>query len=179
MVKLIADLVEVDALSAFSHSQEAVLLQDAVRLGGEVAWIELMNRLERGEWRLSFSAREWLGNATMVDIASRWVDGDVERARVLANVTTPEGTPLSPIARYLIDDFGADNQVLSHLVGQFISGSWTGKESDRIKSHIVEVETWIAEAGQSAAVRSWGRKLIANLEARRQNVLQEEEERGW
>lgn len=178
-VKLLADLIEADALSAYSGSEEAGLLQDAVRLGGEEAWTDLMDRLERGEWRLSFSVREWLGNAVTMEVAERWVGGAVERARVLANVTKPGGTPLGPVTRYLIDNFGNDDRVTSHLVGQFISGMWSGNESERITSQIAEIHSWLAEPGQSAAVKSWGRRLVANLEARRRNVIQEEEERDW
>jgi hypothetical protein len=179
VVKLVADLVEADALTAFSRSEETSLLQDAVRLGGEEAWVELMDRLQRGEWRLSISAREWLGNAVTVDIAKNWVGESFERARTLANVTKPGGTQLAPVARYLIDEFGKDDQVPSHLVGQFTSGMWTGNESERIASQIANVQSWIAEPGQSTGVKSWSRKLIASLTARRQSVLLEEEERGW
>jgi len=179
LVKLVADLVEADALSAFSGSEESRLLQDAVRLGGEEAWVELMDRLKRGEWRLSFSARDWLGDAVEVDVARRWVDGSIERARTLANVTKPGGSSLSPTARFLIDEFGDDEKVPSYLYGQFISGMWSGNESTRIASQIAEVREWINEPGQSSAVKSWGRKLITSLENRRRSVLEEEEERGW
>lgn len=179
LAELLADLIEADALSAYSSSEESILLQDTVRAGGEPVWASFMERLERGQWRLSFSVREWLGEAVPVEAAKQWVGTNVERARVLANVTTPGGHQLSPTARFLIEEFGQDERVPSHLVGQFISGMWTGNESERISSQISEVQAWIAEPGQSAEVKSWARKLAANLEARRTAVLQEEEERGW
>lgn len=176
---LLADLIEADALSAYSSSEESSVLQDTVRLGGEPVWASLMERLERGQWRLSFSVRDWLGEAVPVDVAKRWVGSSVERARVLANVTKPGGSELSPTARFLIEGFGQDERVPSHLVGQFISGMWTGNESERISSQISGVQAWIAEPGQSTEVKSWARKLVANLEARRGHVVQEEEEEGW
>lgn len=179
LAELLAELIEADALSAYSSSEESVLLQDTVRAGGEPVWASFMERLERGQWRLSFSVREWLGEAVPVEAAKQWVGTDVGRARVLANVTTPGGHQLSPTARFLIEEFGQDERVRSHLVGQFISGMWTGDESERISSQISEVQAWIAAPGQSTEVRSWARKLVANLESRRTVVLQEEEERGW
>ncbi|KQW06327.1 hypothetical protein ASC66_07395 [Leifsonia sp. Root4] len=181
LVRLVADLVEADAIHAFSGSEESRLLQEAVSAGGEEAWVELMTRLERGDWRLSFSAREWLGTAATVEEADRWVGGSVERARILANVTKPGGATLAPVARYLIDTFGEDERVSSHLVGQFISGLWSGNESDRINSQIAEVQSWLATPSPtpSDAMRAWSRRLVASLEARLRAVIQEEEERGW
>lgn len=179
LADLLADLIEADALSAYSSSKESRLLQDTVRGGGEPVWTSLMERLERRQWRLSFSVRDWLGEAVSIDIAKRWVGDSVERARVLANVTTPGGQQLSPTARFLIEEFGQDDRVPSHLVGQFISGMWSGNESERISSQISQVQAWIAEPEQSTEVKSWARKLVAHLEARRGAVLQEEEEQGW
>ncbi|WP_419818564.1 hypothetical protein [Glaciibacter flavus] len=179
LVRLIVDLVETDAIHAFSGSEENRLLQDAVRAGGEEAWVEVMTRLERGEWRLSFSAREWLGTAATVEEVDRWVGRSVERARLVANVTKPGGATLAPVARYLIDMFGEDERVSSHLVGQFVSGMWSGNESDRINSQIAEVRSWLATPTPSDAVRAWARRLVTNLEARLRAVIQEEEERGW
>jgi hypothetical protein len=179
LAELLADLIEADALSAYSSSEESRLLQETVQGGGEPVWTSLMDRLEQRQWRLSFSVRDWLGEAVSVDVAKRWVGDSVERARVLANVTTPGGQQLSATARFLIEEFGQDDRVPSHLVGQFISGMWSGNESERISSQISQVQAWIAEPGQSAEVKSWARKLVAHLEARRGAVLQEEEERGW
>jgi hypothetical protein len=179
VVDLIADMVEADALSAFSGSEESQLLQEAVALGGEDAWVDLMDRLGRGEWRLSFSAREWLGDAVDVAVAKRWVGTSVERARTLANVTNPGGTSLSPTVRYLIDEFGGDEKVPSYLYGQFVSGMWSGNESVRIGLQIEEVQAWLAEPGQSRAVAQWGQELIAHLEAGQQRAIQDEAERDW
>ncbi|TAM66469.1 MAG: hypothetical protein EPN48_15460 [Microbacteriaceae bacterium] len=178
VVRLIADLVEAGALT-LSGTEDGKLLQDAVHLAGDDGWTELMDRLGRGEWRLSFSVREWLGTAATVGIAKRWVGSSVERARVLANVTKPDGAELSPIACYLIEEFGDDERVPSYLVGQFISGFWSGNESDRIASQIVQVKGWIAVPGQSTAVKSWGRKLVSSLDYRRRSAVEEEQERGW
>lgn len=179
VVRLLADLIEMDAISAFSGSEEDRLLQDAVALAGEAGWLELMDRLERGEWRLSFSVDNWLGNAVEANVAERWVGESLERARVLAGVTKPGGRPLSETARFLIDNFGHDDRVPSQLVGQFISGMWSGNESDRIASQMEDVRSWIDEPGQSSSVRSWGRKLLEDLDTRRRAVLEAEAEGGW
>jgi hypothetical protein len=179
VVSLIADLVESDSIKAFSGSEENRLLAKATRLGGEAAWVQLMDRMEKGEWRLSFSAREWLGNAAELEWACRWVGDDVTRAGVLANVTKPGGADLSPIAQYLIEHFAHDSSVSSRLAGQFISGMWTGNESDRIKSQVTQVQGWVSASPEAHELRKWGRALIADLENRLGRVTRDEEERGW
>ncbi|WP_308465525.1 ATP-binding protein [Rathayibacter soli] len=178
VAQLIADLIDVGALSAFAGSTEVGLLQDAVRLGGEPAWVDLMDRLDKGQWRLSVSIDNWLGNALSVEIAERWVGASVERARALAGVTKPGGRPLSPVARFLIDKYGNDPQVESRLRGQFISGMWTGNISDHLGRQIADVRSWLSEPKQSRAVRLWARTLVTGLEEGRQQALLEEEEQG-
>ncbi len=179
LVDLLADLVQADALHAWDGSDESKLLQEALRLAGPKSWIGLIDRIEHGEWRLSISVREWLGNATDVSNAANWVAGSVERARLLAGVTDPGGSSLSPIAAFLIEEFGDDERISSYLVGQFVSGMWSGSESDRISNQIAQVQGWISEPGQSAPVRAWAKELLSYLEDRRQAALQHEEERGW
>ena len=83
------------------------------------------------------------------------------------------------MAAFLIEEFGEDEQISSYLVGQFVSGMWSGNESDRIANQIAQAQGWISEPGQSAAVRAWAKDLLSYLEDRRQAVLQHEEERGW
>lgn len=179
LADLVADLIEVDALNAYSSSMESSILRDTVRVGGEEVWLSFMERLKKGQWRLSFAVRDWLGEAVSIEAAKRWVGSDLENARLLANVTKPGGLQLSPTARFLIEEFGQDQQVSSHLVGQFISGGWTGNESDRISSQISEVQAWIDEPGQSNEVKAWAQKLMESLDRIRRSVIQEEEERGW
>ncbi len=179
VVKLLADLVESDAINAFSGSDESQLLQEAVGLAGEEGWVELMGRLELGEWRLSVSTREWLGHAADLDTAKRWVGSNVERARILANVTDPGASPLSTTIRYLLDEFGADDHVSSSLVGSYVSGMWSGNESERIAGQLEQVRAWMNEPAQSSAVKSWCRRLIGSLEDSRRDALEREAERGW
>jgi hypothetical protein len=179
VVKLLADLVKSDAISIFSGSNETRLLREAVRLSGEEGWVEIMGRLERGEWRFSFSTREWLGHATDLDTARRWVGSNIERARILASVTNLGGSPLSPMVRYLLDEFGADEKVSGSLVGSYVSGMWTGNESDRIARQLEQVRAWMNEPAQSSAVKSWCRRLISSLEASRREAFEREAERGW
>jgi len=179
VVKLLADLVEADALNAFSGSDDSKLLQEAVQLAGEEGWIELMERLVRGEWRLSFSTQEWLGLAVDHETAKRWVGSNVDRARSLARVTNPGGSPLSATVRYLLDEFGTDEQISESLVGSYVSGMWSGNESDRVARQLKQVREWMNEPAQSNSVKSWCRRLIAGLEESRRVALEREAERGW
>lgn len=176
---LLADLIEADALQAHSGSEESRLLQRAVAAGGEEAWTLLMSRLADGSWRLSWSVRGWLGSAVPVDVAERWVGADLERARLLASVSSVGGAELSEIGRFLLNAYGHDVRVSSSLVGEFISGAWSGKESDHLRGQIEQVRHWLEGPDESDAVRRWVGDLERSLEAERARALQREAEDYW
>lgn len=180
LARLLSDLVEADAIRIYSTSREANLLRDSIELAGTPAWQEAMSRISApGSFRLSFAVRDWLANVVPIEDAAAWVDGSVERARVLASVTPVGGEVQSPVVRYLLAGFGDDERVPSILVGHFMSGFWTGNESSRIERQIAQVDGWLQDQTASEAERRWCRSLIENLRGRLERVLQEEQEGEW
>ncbi len=176
---IMADLVESDALSIYDGSEELAVFREAIRAGGEPVWLNIMERVRGGSWRLSFSFRAWLASAVDLDAAQAWVGGSVEYARILASVASVGDTSISDVGAYLLNDFGTDERVSASLVGDFLSGMWTGNESDRIASQINQVRGWIETPGQSVSVKRWARKLQRSLETRLMHVLEEEQEEDW
>jgi hypothetical protein len=176
IVALIADFLEDDAFTSVLGIEEIKLLQEAVRINSENTWTELMERIERGQWRLMSYTRDWLGGAASLNTVKKWVGNDIKRARLLAEVTKPDGITISPIVRYLLDNFGHDKKVSECLVNYFFYGSWSGNMSDNIAAQIAKVQNWIDEPGQSQAMKQWGRKLINDLKERQRNAFKEEAE---
>ncbi|BCT76430.1 hypothetical protein SCMU_22720 [Sinomonas cyclohexanicum] len=176
LARMLADFIETGALSAYSGSEESQLLRRSVRASGEPVWRDLMDRLEGGSWRLSFALRDWMADAVDVSVARSWVGDSEDRGRILGSVASVGGGDLSPVVRFLIDNFGDDGRVSSALVGQFVSGSWTGNESDRIARQISQVEGWLSDHSQSRTVKGWARKLVRSLEAERERALEREAE---
>lgn len=174
----VAALISTGAISGFSGSEEAALLRQAVSGADRFVWEHLMDQLANGDWRLSLSVQEWLGDAVPVATAENWVHGEVQRARVLAGVLKPEGDKLSPVVLYLLSSFGDDENIRGRLIGGFISGSWTGNESALIDGQLETVGRWRA-AATHPAVSSWLSELSEYLRRRRRAALQEEAERGW
>ncbi|MFJ3035717.1 hypothetical protein ACIPC2_15010 [Curtobacterium pusillum] len=175
---LVAALISKGVISGFSGSEEAALLRQAVGEADPVVWEHLMDQLADGDWRLSLSVQEWLGDAVSVATAENWVSGELERARVLAGVVKPEGDMLSPAVVYLLSSFGHDEKIRGRLIGGFISGSWTGNESALIDGQLETVARWRAAAAHPAVV-TWLNELVEYLRRRRKAALQEEAERGW
>ncbi len=178
VASLVSDLISNGTFSAFSGSEESGLLRQAVGESDPSVWGRLMDRLVEGDWRLSLSVQEWLGDAVATGVAEDWVAGDLGRAQVLASVVKPAGDVLSSTVVYLLTSFSGDEQIRNRLVGGFVSGGWVGNESDLLDGQIETVERWRSAASQPA-VLSWLRELVQYLRRRRDIALQEEAERGW
>lgn len=178
-LRLLVELAEDDALNAFMDSDEDALLREAVAAGGVEGWAHVVNRLEAGAWRLAFPSRAWLSGAVDIEVVKAWVATSVERARIIAEVTSLGGDTFSPVARFLLDHFGSDKRVASTLMGELISGFWSGNESDRIKGQIQQVTRWLEQPRQSRAVKKWARTQLRWLRIRLDETLQQEAEEDW
>ena len=164
----------------YSGSQEKGLFGRALKLAGKETWIELLDRLAKREsWKLAFSTQGWVADIIDLDVIESWVGDSIDRAKTVASVASVGSDELSPVASFLLSRFGDERGVTSPLVGEFISGMWSGNESDRIKGQIAQVKRWLAQPGQSEGAKRWCRKLLEHLESRLGDVLQGEQEHDW
>ncbi len=155
------------------EQEEAPVLGGLRSLGRKnlVDWARL-------RWATSspFAARGWLAAAVDTDVARTWVGEDAARARALASAAPVGGAELADVVRFLLTDFGDDDEVASALVGEFISGTWWGPESDRLERQIEEVDGWIHHPGVPEEVVRWARRLKDHLNGRLRVVEQREAE---
>ncbi len=180
LVALFVGLVEDDSSRIFSDARESSLFKNAVELAGADAWRSIVDRIVvGGSFRLGFRTRGWLAGATTPQVAADWVGDSIDHARALASVASVGGAQLSPIVKFLINNFGQDDRVRSALVGDFVSGSWTGNESARIERQIQEVSGWMQDASATDAERQFCRRLFESLEDGLGHVRQEEQEEDW
>ncbi|KQW05600.1 hypothetical protein ASC66_11505 [Leifsonia sp. Root4] len=179
VVRLFADLIEANGLGILGDSAERQALEACVRLGGPAAWLLLMDRIEGGAWRVRMFTEGWLADSTEISVVRDWVGASVERARLVAAAASVGDTEIAPIARYLLQDFGSDEKVISALSSQFSSGGWSGKESEHIALQLDQLNTWISRDGESAAVKGWGRKLLLSLQGEKKRAAEREAEELW
>ena len=176
LAELFVGLIEGDALSTYEGSDELKLLKSAVRAADFEVWESIMNKVADGSWRVGLATRGWVSDAADVDDARRWVGADAGRARALASGAGVGGAELSDVVRYLLREFDGDQDVAGALVGNLISGFWSGPESDRIKGQIETVEGWIRRPGEATPVVKWARRLRDHLADRLIAVEQREAE---
>ena len=179
LARLLTDLIDDGVLSPHGGSEEVQLWHQALKAAGEPAWLDVMDRIECGSWRFSFGMDVWLAGAVELQVVERWVGTSVERARIVASLAPMEGNTLPPVAGFLLENFSQDDQVNSALVGQFVSGSWSGNQSDRISQQITQVEGWLSDRSLSRKAKHWIRGLTASLEAWRVRALEREAEGHW
>lgn len=179
VAKLLLDLIEADAVVGYESSHEYKVLRAALKSSGSRAWSEAMNRIEAGSWRLALTARGWLAAAVDLETAKNWVAGRLDRARLLASVASIGDNRMSDIGRYLLINFGSDRQVSSALASEFISGSWTGNESDRISRQIEQLAGWLKSPHETKAVKAWISELMEDLVRDKERALEREAEETW
>ncbi len=176
LARLIFDLIDADSLMILEGQDEANLIAQCFRLHPEPLWKDLSGRLAGGSWRIQIEIRGWLLAVVPVEIIERWVGTDVGRARLVAPVAPVGDEEPTTVARFLLGRFGKDEKVTSALWGQFISGFWTGPESDRIARQIEQLNGWRQRADEPPGVRNWAKGMIQDLEARRRAALEMEAE---
>ncbi|MBM7331750.1 hypothetical protein JS562_54320 [Agrobacterium sp. S2] len=143
---------------------------------GEAGWREVMDRAQTGAWHLQLELGPWVTEVVSPDVITTWVGEDVERARVVAALTSAKGATSSPVVRFLLEAFGTDEKVDAHLYFGYITGTWSGPESDRLAGFISQLEGWIAAASEPAAVKRWAVKVVAALKVQLEEARQREAE---
>jgi hypothetical protein len=191
LTRLLLDLVDAGSIMIHEGSEESELLARCARLHPQAVWDDVTGRLERGSWRIQMEIRGWLLNAVPLEVIEAWVGDDVRRARLVASITPvggeepigapptvpPAGEEPSPVARFLLAGFGEDEKVASSLWAQFISGFWTGPESERIAGQIEQLNKWRQRPEEPLGVRTWAAAMIRDLEVRRRAAVEREAER--
>jgi hypothetical protein len=176
LLRTLLDLVDRGALMMHAGEQEASVLQEVVRKMGREALTPVFDTVRGGSWRVKMAVRGWLIAEFDPRIMIAWIGKDLRRARVVASVAgVPEEGPPNELLRYLLDKFGDDDAVASSLVGEYISGSWWGQESDHLARQIAHLSVWL-DTPESESVKRWARRVIVSLEARRRQTLREEAE---
>lgn len=180
LAKLILDLIHEGEVMVLSQDDESQLLSRCATLDPENTWGELAGRLTSGEaWRIQMQIRGWLLNSFPIETIVRWVNKDLARAQLVASIASPGDVTPTPVALYLLENFGEDDTVRSSLMGQFMSGFWTGPESSRISSQIQQLSGWRSNSDYPREVRKWAADLSTQLEQRLQEVRVREAERGF
>jgi hypothetical protein len=168
-------LLENNAFHAFDGSAEEELFREATRGAGPDGWHKTMEHLT-GTPRLQGMARAWLTGVIDLAEVEDWVGDDLERARLVASVTTPGSAQLNPVGRFLIANFGTDHQVASGLRMGYISGNWFGNYSARCQELVDQLTGWLIEPAEPQAVKDWAESTIQALEIQRDEALQREAE---
>lgn len=175
-------LLENDAWNPFESSGEAEgeddLLHDTIRKVGPVGWRKTMERLAASP-RLRTNFGSWLACAVDLAEVKEWVGTNLERARLVARITTPGDTQVDPVGRFLLANFGTDDEVASALQLNYMVGVWRGNYSAHCQAQIDLLTGWINNPAEPQQVEDWARSMIAGLTAERDRALQNEAEGGW
>ena len=180
----LADLV-LDLLSSglvmIDSDEEARILGAAAEAQPAVVWEHVSERMG-SDWRIQLGVRGWFAAHVPVEVIKPWVGGSVARARVVAGIASlkgaADGKP-SPVGRYLLAEFVDDDEIRALLYGDFVSGSWTGPESERIAGQVGHLQNWRTDRNEPAGLRRWAGEAIEHLEGRRLQALEWEAEQRW
>ncbi len=171
-------LLENDAWNPFEGSEEDDLLREIIRRVGPGGWRKTMERLAASP-RLRTTFGSWLAGAVDLTEAKAWVGTDLGRARLVARVATPGGDQVDPVGRFLLTNFGTDDEVASALRLNYMVGVWRGNYSAHCQAQIDRLTSWISNPAEPQQVKGWARSMIAALTAERDRALQNEAEGGW
>lgn len=176
LLAILLKQIDAGAISAYEGSSEQEFLREVIAAAGPESLVELLQLIQGGSWRLQMDFRGWLTSVYDSPTLIEWIGSDLERARVIASLTGIGEGPPSEIVKFLLAEFADDDQVKSPLYGDFISGSWWGNESDRLKGQIAQMTSWINDRELAAGVKNWAREVVAGLRRRLEVVLVQEAE---
>jgi hypothetical protein len=178
VVAQVLDMIDKDLVLHHS-TPEARLLVHLAATDPRALWEMIGEQLERGNWKLSMSIRGWLTSSVDVDVLRDWVGGRLDRARLLANVASAGEDAPSPLALYLLTDFGTDDEVRSGLAADFVSGAWSGPWSGRIRHQLDALSSGWDRPEAPDGVRSWSHDMRERLKAELVRRLEREAEQRF
>ncbi len=174
---LLLELIEAHGLMLHEGDQQAALLVRCALEKPLETWHEVTERLA-GSWRVQADIREWLLPNLPSSMVLDWIDGDVERGRLIAAIAPVDDDAPSEVVAHLLETFPGDQEIASSLYGTYVSGSWMGPESAKLKRQIAALEGW-RKWPSPPRVREWASGVTASLERRLSQVLEEEAERDF
>ncbi len=169
----------------------------------EVIWPVLSNQLLSTNWKVRTRLRHLLGDELISfgDTHDNKIEGNVLfklSDQILKNwcITHPKQAPKviagmmplynksrecwiwHPFAKWLIDQFGANEEVLKEISSNMKSFGWSGSVIPHLEKQIEVLEN--VRDHSFANVRIWARKMVTSLrkEIERERLLDEEEEHG-
>lgn len=154
-------------------AEEEQLLRDTIEKTGPDGWRKTMERITPSP-RMQAVFNSWLADAVDLAVAKEWVGTDLARARILARVAETGGDKIRPAARFLLTDFGADDEVSAALGMTYLTGGYAG----RCQAQISQLTGWTSDPAEPPEVKIWAQTLIARLTAERGRALQNEAEYG-
>lgn len=168
-------LLESDGYMPFGDSEETKLLRETVGKVGPEGWLKTMDRIAASP-RMQTTFHGWLASAVDFTVAEAWVGTDLQRARLLAEVTTLSGDKVDPdkvdpVARFLLTSFGNDDEVASSLRMNYILDTSSGDYSANYQAQINRLTGWIDVPDETHQVRTWARRTVAALTAQRDQAL--------
>ncbi len=178
LLMMLLDLVEAGDYRFHPGPEGNRLLRDAVVASGDEGWREMMTRLAGGSWQIRVAAGRWLGGAADVDTVRAWIEGRVERARLVASAAAPGGEHIDPVAQFLISAFGSDDQVSGSLRDALILASYWGPEATQYQRLIDRVTAWQPANGESSEVLRWIELTLEWLKTMRDAAARREAEPG-
>jgi hypothetical protein len=176
---LMLDLINDHGLMIFGDSEEGDLLKAAATRDPKAVWGALASELDGPHWKVQMNLRKWFLQSVPVDVIVPWVNGARDSARKVAALADPGTKEPTPIARFLLTDFGDDDEVKNELAVAFISGTWMGPLSSRLAEQIAQLEGWITDGNGPGGVEKWAAEMIRKLRSDRDRALKEEAEDRW
>lgn len=176
LAKIILDLIS-GGIIVLQDDQEAVLFQQCARHAPDDVLSELGVRLQEGDWRIVMGLRGWGAEGFPVETVATWIDDSSEKAVLVASIAKAGDEQPTPLARWLLENFGDSDEVGSELAAEFMSGTWVGNWSSRIESQIRQLGTW--RTLDSQPVQRWAEKMIEGLKADLERTLRSEAEERW
>ena len=178
---LVLDLIEHPGRVLSMGSDEATeLLRAALQQRPGVVWRHIGDRLERGSPRVSSYLEQWdLLAGTEPAPIQEWIGANVNRARIVAGISSLGENEPTPMTRHLLATFGNDKNITSVLKLKLDCELQVGKRSEYIQRQIDRLDLWRKNIAEPIGVRRWARDRIAELTASKSRARRQEEERRW
>ncbi len=180
LITIILDEIESGQTMIHSGDDDTRILQSSLKAHPDAGWADLARRLGGPDsWRLPMQLRGWIQFSVPHAIIDSWVSTDLDRARLVADMTSAGGEDPTELASMLLDRFADDEQIRSSLAAGFLSGGWMGPYSERVAGQLAQMTAWRTRADLPHGVRRWAGEMVESLTADLARAREREAERGY